>query len=286
MYRNWTFGNRSYRLGRFPLIMGIVNITPDSFSDGGQYYNPQSTDAEETVEHALRLVEHGADILDLGGESTRPGAEPVSLEEELKRVVPVVKSLVAQTDVPISVDTTKSEVARRCLEAGAEIINDISGLSFDPEMPGVCREYEAGIICMHSQGTPQTMQKNPVYQDCISEIISWLKQRVDSLRQIGVTEQQIVLDPGIGFGKTADHNLMILSSIEKLRDLGRPVLIGHSRKRFLGTLLGREHDERLAGTIGVSIALAQQHVDLLRVHDVAAVKDALKSWQTVTEFPS
>lgn len=286
MYRTWSFGKRSYQLGKFPLIMGIVNITPDSFSDGGQFYNSQNPDPQQTVDQALQLVEDGANFLDLGGESTRPGAKPVALEEELKRVVPVVERLAEQSDVPISIDTTKAEVARQCLEAGAEIINDISGLTFDPQMPEVCQKFDAGVVCMHIKGTPQTMQQAPSYENCISEISYWLTERLEFLEQAGIPGDRIVLDPGIGFGKTAEHNLTILSSIEQLRDLGRPVLIGHSRKRFLGSLLGREHDERLAGTIGVSIALAQQHVDLLRVHDVAAVSDALKSWQAVCKFKS
>ncbi len=281
MYRSWTFGKRSYQLGEFPLIMGIVNITPDSFSDGGQFYDTQNPDPAKAVEQALKLVNDGADFLDLGAESTRPGAEPVPLKEELKRIVPVVEQLAAQTEVPISIDTTKAEVARECLQAGAEIINDISGLTFDPQMPAVCRKFNAGIVCMHIKGTPQTMQLAPSYENCVSEISKWLDERLESLSQAGISAENIVIDPGIGFGKTAEHNLTILSSIQQLRELGRPVLIGHSRKRFLGSILGREHDERLAGTIGVSIALAQQHTDLLRVHDVAAIKDALKSWQAI-----
>lgn len=266
--------------------MGIVNITPDSFSDGGEYFDSQKPDPQHTVEQALKLAQQGADILDLGGESTRPGAEPVSLETELNRVVPVVQQLAKQTEVPISVDTTKAEVARQCLQAGAEIINDISGLTFDPQMPAVCQQFNAGVVCMHIKGTPRTMQQNPTYDNCISEISDWLQERLDTLQQAGIPSQRIVLDPGIGFGKTAEHNLTILSSIKQLQSLGRPVLIGHSRKRFLGSLLGPDHDERLAGTIGVSIALAEQHVDILRVHDVAAVSDALISWKAVREFQS
>ncbi len=281
MYRSWTFGKRSYQLGEFPLIMGIVNITPDSFSDGGQFYDTQNPDPAKAVEQALKLVNDGADFLDLGAESTRPGAEPVPLKEELKRIVPVVEQLAAQTEVPISIDTTKAEVARECLQAGAEIINDVSGLTFDSQMPAVCRKFNAGIVCMHIKGTPQTMQLAPSYENCVSEISEWLDERLESLSQAGISAENIVIDPGIGFGKTAEHNLTILSSIQQLRELGRPVLIGHSRKRFLGSILGREHDERLAGTIGVSIALAQQHTDLLRIHDVAAIKDALKSWQAI-----
>ncbi len=281
MYRNWTFGKRSYQLGEFPLLMGIVNITPDSFSDGGQFYDSQKLDPAKAVDHALKLVEQGADFLDLGAESTRPGAEPVSLKQELTRIVPVVEQLATQTEVPISIDTTKAEVASECLQAGAEIINDISGLTFDAKMPAVCKQFDAGIVCMHIKGTPQTMQQSPSYEDCVSEISDWLNERLEALKQHGIPSERVVLDPGIGFGKTAEHNLTILSSIQKLRDLGRPVLIGHSRKRFLGSILGRNRDERLAGTIGVSIALAQQQTDILRIHDVAAISDALKSWQAI-----
>ncbi len=286
MYRKWTFGKRSYQLGEFPLLMGIVNITPDSFSDGGQFYDAQNHDPAPAVEQALKLADEGADFLDLGAESTRPGAEPVPLREELARIVPVVERLASQTDVPISIDTTKAEVARECLQAGAEIINDISGLTFSENMPAVCQQFDAGIVCMHIKGTPKTMQQNPVYKDCVSEISNWLNERLEFLKQAGIPHERVVVDPGIGFGKTAEHNLALLSSIRELRDLGRPVLIGHSRKRFLGSILGRDHDERLAGTIGVSIALAEQGTDILRVHDVAAISDALKSWRAIRKQPA
>lgn len=281
----WTFGRRAYRLGEAPLIMGIVNITPDSFSDGGQFL-----DVERAVAHALQLAEQGADILDLGGESTRPNATPVSLEEELARVLPVVEQLASRTELPLSIDTTKAEVARRCLAAGAEIINDISGLTFDPEMPAVCSEYRAGIVCMHIQGTPQTMQLNPTYGDCARDIHDWLRARLEFLESRGIPSERTVIDPGIGFGKTAEHNVTLLASIRQFRQLGRPVLVGHSRKGFLKKVLGRDLDERLAGTIGVAIALAAQHTDIIRVHDVAAVQDALRAWRTVmrevpAEFP-
>jgi len=274
----WEFGKRRFVLGERPLLMGIVNVTPDSFSDGGHYLH---TDA--AVEQALQLVEQGADILDLGGESTRPGAEPVSLTEELQRVLPVAERLSEVTDVPLSIDTTKAEVARQCLQAGAEIINDISGLTFDEQMPKVCREFQAGIVCMHIQGTPQTMQLNPHYDDCVREIREWLQQRLDFLHSCGIPAERTLIDPGIGFGKTAEHNVTLLSSIAAFRTLGRPVLIGHSRKGFLKKVLGRDLDERLAGTIGVAVALAAQGTDVIRVHDVAAVKDAIKAWETIMQ---
>lgn len=277
--RLWKFGKREYQLGKHPLIMGIVNVTPDSFSDGGQFLQTQSA-----VEHALQLVEEGADFLDIGGESTRPGAEPVSAEDEIKRVLPVVEELSGKISIPISIDTTKAEVARACLSAGAEIINDISGLTFDEQMPEVCREADAGIVCMHIKGTPQTMQEYPHYDHCVQEIDEWLQARLKSLNDQGIDSTRLVLDPGIGFGKTAEHNLEILSSIEQLRKSGRPVLIGHSRKRFLKKVLNREMEERLAGTIGVAIVLAEQQTDIIRVHDVAAIQDALLAWKTVREW--
>ncbi|TWT59901.1 dihydropteroate synthase [Rubinisphaera italica] len=277
--RPWKFGKREYQLGKHPLIMGIVNVTPDSFSDGGQFLQTQSA-----VEHALQLVEEGADFLDIGGESTRPGAEPVSTEDEISRVLPVVEALSGKTAIPISIDTTKAEVAQACLSAGAEIINDISGLTFDEQMPEVCREADAGIVCMHIKGTPQTMQENPHYENCVQEIDEWLQARLKMLNEQGIDSTRLVLDPGIGFGKTAEHNLEILSSIKQLRKSGRPVLIGHSRKRFLKKVLNREMEERLAGTIGVAIALAEQQTDIIRVHDVAAIQDALLAWKTVREW--
>ena len=257
-------------------LMGIVNVTPDSFSDGGQFDSVSAV-----VEHALRLVEEGADILDIGGESTRPGAAPVSLDEELRRVVPVVRELARQTQTPISIDTSKAKVARKCLEAGVVIVNDISGLTFDADMPHVCRESSCGVIVMHIQGTPQTMQADPHYDDVVAEVCRHFSRRLEDLEAAGIARERIVLDPGIGFGKTAEHNLELLSHIADLHALGRPVLIGHSRKRFLKKVLGREVEERNAGTLGVSIALAAQGTDILRIHDVRATRDALLAWQTV-----
>jgi len=259
--------------------MGILNVTPDSFSDGGHFL-----DCDAAVGHALELVAQGADLLDVGGESTRPGATPVSLDEELQRVVPVIERLAKLCPVPISIDTYKAEVARRALDAGAHIVNDISGLQFDPQMVDVCRNHGAGVVCMHIQGTPQTMQAAPHYQDVVREILQYFEQRQAGLLSRGLTAEQLVIDPGIGFGKSAEHNLEILSHIADFRGLGRPVLIGHSRKRFLKRVIGREVDERLFGTIGVSIALAMQGVDILRIHDVDATRDALIAWETVTRW--
>ena len=273
----WEFGSQRCEFGAGPKLMGIVNVTPDSFSDGGRLL-----DVEAAVAHALQLEREGADFLDVGGESTRPGAAPVAFEEERRRVVPVVAELARRTSLPISVDTTKGEVARLALEAGATIVNDISGLTFDPRMPDVCRDAGAGVVCMHIQGTPQTMQQDPRYEDVVREIVEYFERRLAALDAAGIPAARVVLDPGIGFGKTAQHNIEILSSIARFRGLGRPVLIGHSRKRFLTKILGRTVDERTAGTIGVSIALAQLHADILRVHDSAAVKDALRAWQAIS----
>ena len=274
--RTWHVGTERWELGRFPKLMGIVNVTPDSFSDGGQF-----VDVAAAVAHALRLVEEGADILDIGGESTRPGAIPVPLDEELRRVVPVIHELSRQTRVPISIDTTKAEVARQCLAAGAAIVNDISGLTFDPLMSAVCRESTCGVIVMHIQGTPQTMQLDPRYDDVVTDVRRYFSQRLEDLATAGIARERIVLDPGIGFGKTAEHNLELLSHIAEFHALGRPVLIGHSRKRFLKKVLGREVEERNAGTVGVSIALVAQGTDILRIHDVRATRDALLAWHAV-----
>lgn len=274
--RSWHVGPERWQLGESPLLMGIVNVTPDSFSDGGQF-----TDVGCAVEYSLRLVNEGAAILDVGGESTRPGATPVSLEEELRRVVPVVRELSRQTKTPISIDTYKAEVARQCLAAGAVIINDISGLTFDTEMPRVCRESSCGVIVMHIQGTPQTMQLDPQYSDVVAEVCQHFSKRLDELEAAGIARDRIVLDPGIGFGKSAEHNIELLSHIAELRSLGRPILVGHSRKRFLKKVLGREVEERNAGTIGVGLALAAQRTDILRVHDVRATRDAFLAWRTI-----
>jgi dihydropteroate synthase len=274
--RRWLIRNGEIRFGRLPLLMGILNVTPDSFSDGGEY-----TTVESAVAHGLKLIEDGADILDIGGESTRPNSEPVSETEELRRVVPVIQELSRQSATSISIDTTKATVARAALEAGAAIVNDISGLTFDSAIIEVCRTMNAGVVCMHIQGTPQTMQINPQYDDVVSDIQGWLTERTNALKSAGIDAERIVLDPGIGFGKTPEHNIALLSNVAALQSLGYPVLIGHSRKRFIGKLLGRKVDERNFGTVGISIALAQQHVEILRIHDVRAVRDSLLAWDAV-----
>ncbi|MDA0833636.1 MAG: dihydropteroate synthase [Planctomycetota bacterium] len=276
MSRVWKFANIEFHPGELPLIMGIVNVTPDSFSDGGQFF-----ETELAVQHALSLVEQGAQIIDIGGESTRPGAESVTVEDEIHRVIPVIEALARQSSIPISIDTYKATVARRALDAGATIVNDISGLNFDKEMLAVCRDSDAGVICMHIQGTPQTMQNEPRYSDVVTEISGYFKQRLEELVKSGIAAERIVFDPGIGFGKTALHNLEILSHISRFHEVGRPVLIGHSRKRFLAKVIDRQVDERTFASVGISIALAVQGTDILRVHDVTAHRDALIAWHTV-----
>ena len=277
MTNNWTLRTRDLTRQRLPLLMGILNVTPDSFSDGGQF-----NAMDQAVARALQMEADGADIIDIGGESTRPGSEGVTLDEELQRTIPVIRELAQKLRIPISIDTTKSEVARQALDAGAEIVNDISGLTFDHAMMDVCREADAGICLMHIQGTPQTMQQNPQYTDVVSEVSEFLQQQVDRCLMAGILAERMCVDPGIGFGKTADHNLLLLKAIPRLQaELQRPVLIGHSRKRFLSKILGRSVEERESGTVGVSIALAQLGVDILRIHDVRSVRDALVAWDTI-----
>ena len=256
--------------------MGIVNVTPDSFSDGGRFF-----DLAAAVAQGQQLAADGAAVLDIGGESTRPGAEPVSADEELRRVIPVIAALASATSVPLSIDTMKARVAREALQAGASIVNDVSGLLADPEMESVCAASACGVIVMHMQGTPQSMQLNPQYHDVVAEVRHFFETRLRELTAAGIAAERIMFDPGIGFGKTADHNLQLLSHMGQLRVCNRPLLIGHSRKKFLKRLLGREVDERSSGTLGVALALAAQGVDLIRVHDVASLRDALVAWNAV-----
>jgi dihydropteroate synthase len=266
----WRLRTRTLALPWQPILMGIVNVTPDSFSDGGKFL-----DADAAVARAMRLVADGADLLDIGGESTRPFAKDVSEAEELDRVLPVIRRLVATTDVPISIDTRKAAVARAAIDAGAEIINDMSGITGDPQMVGVAVDSGAGLCVMHMQGTPETMQLNPTYDDVVREVRNYLCARRDALVAAGVDAARICLDPGIGFGKSFEHNLALLRNCHELHKLGCPVLVGHSRKRFLGMLLGDEAADRTPATIGVALSLATQGVQVLRVHDVRPVREAL-----------
>jgi dihydropteroate synthase len=266
----WRCRDRRLTLGR-PLVMGIVNVTPDSFSDGGRFFGPSAA-----VEHGLRLAADGADILDVGGESSRPGDDVVPVDEELRRVVPVVAELVKRTGVPISVDTTKADVARRSLDAGAVIVNDITGLLGDPDMPAAAAEAGAGVVVMHMQGTPQTMQANPRYADVVREVVSFGEERLRALAEVGIAPETVCLDPGIGFGKTRAHNLELLANLGELAALGRPVCLGVSRKGFIGRVVGRDRPGELAaGSLAVAcFAAARGAAHVWRVHDVAAHRDA------------
>ena len=257
--------------------MGIVNVTPDSFSDGGLFL-----DAQAAVDHALHLVDEGADILDVGGESTRPYSTPVDEAEELRRVVPVIEALARRTSVPISIDTSKSAVARAALDLGAEIVNDVTGLTGDPHMIQTAIAASAGICAMHMQGTPQTMQDAPTYHDVVSEIYDYFRERKESLTAAGLDPARICLDPGIGFGKTHQHNLTLLANCRRLHELGSPLLVGPSRKGFIAKVIGcaaAQETDRLYGTIGVALSLASQGVQILRVHDVRPVREALELYE-------
>jgi dihydropteroate synthase len=338
---HWRLRTRTLAVGRLPLLMGIINVTPDSFSDGGNFF-----DADAAIAHGLQLIADGADILDVGGESTRPFSEPVEVQEELRRVMPVVGALCKQTATPISIDTSKALVARHAVHAGAEIINDITALSGDPGMLPLAVETGCGVCAMHMQGAPRTMQEAPTYADVVGEVMQYLQARRDVLRAAGSPAERIALDPGIGFGKNVAHNLKLLANIGQLHALGCPLLVGHSRKRFLTALaepsatLGAPADlpagaiagssssagsgsgspdssaigtaqsqeamlstvplsvpsgvptakpsrpphvaiDRTAGTIAVALALARQGVQVLRVHDVAAVRQALLAFAAV-----
>lgn len=267
-----TLGGRTFRWGERTQVMGVVNVTPDSFSDGGQHL-----EREAAVRHAQALVEAGADLLDIGGESTRPGAGVVPVQVELDRVLPVIEAVRARSEVPISVDTRKAEVARAALRAGAALVNDVSGLGHDPTLAAVVAQAGAALVLMHIQGTPETMQADPRYDDLVAEVIASLAGSIDRAVAAGVHRGRIWVDPGIGFGKTVGHNLFLLRHLGQLRVLGAPVLVGTSRKRFLGILAGgRPPEQRLAGTVASMAAVAVlRGADVVRVHDVAEVKDAL-----------
>lgn len=266
----WQLRSRRLELPPRPLLMGIINVTPDSFSDAGQF-----ADADAAIEHGLRLAEQGAELLDIGGESTRPYSQPVSVDEELRRVMPVIRALTEQVDTPLSIDTSKAAVAREAVAAGAEIINDVTALGGDPQMIAVALETGAAVCAMHMQGTPQTMQDAPTYDDVVAEVLDFLRERRDALIAAGIPAGRIALDPGIGFGKTHEHNLTLLAHCGRFHELGCPLLVGHSRKGYIGKVIGDKTADRTAGTIGVSLSLAAQGVQVLRVHDVLPVRQAL-----------
>ena len=269
----WEACGRAIVADGVPKVMGIVNVTPDSFSDGGL-----AGTLEAAVTPALRLVAEGADLLDLGGESSRPGAEPVPLDEELRRVIPVVEALATLVTVPISVDTTKAEVARRALRAGASIINDIRGLDGDPELSRLVAESGAGVVLMHMAGTPQTMQVDPRYDDVVQEVRDDLARRIERAEALGITRDRIAIDPGIGFGKTLAHNLELLRNLDRFANLGRALLVGTSRKGFLGTLTGRPVGDRATASVVSSLAAVARGANVVRVHDVGPMVDAIKVW--------
>ena len=260
-------------------IMGILNITPDSFSDGGKYF-----DEDKAVRRAIQMAEDGADIIDIGGESTRPGSDPVTIEEELRRTVPVIKAVMKHVHIPVSIDTYKSEVAQRALDAGAAMINDISGLNFDREMAKVAAQHGVPVIIMHIKGEPKNMQQNPVYNALIPEICEYLKDAIKRAVDTGISADKIMIDPGIGFGKTFEHNLEIIHNLAEFKILGKPVMVGPSRKAFLGKILGdASPEERLEATAAAVAISIMNGAHMIRVHDVremvkvAKVADAIKN---------
>lgn len=251
--------------------MGIINVTPDSFSDGGLFFDP-----DKAVEYGLKLEADGADIIDIGGESTRPGSLPVSAEDEIRRVIPVIKGLAAHVKIPISIDTYRSEVAELAVKAGASIINDISALRFDPDMVNVAREYNTTVVLMHMLGTPQDMQRNPSYSDVIHEVYDFLRERIEYTEKNGITPDKIVIDPGVGFGKRLIHNLTIIRHLDVFKSLQCPVLIGPSRKSFIGEILNVPVGDRVYGTAAVVALSINKGADIIRIHDVKAMKQVAK----------
>ena len=257
---------------RKTLVMGIVNVTPDSFSDGGKFFSP-----EVAIRHASKLITQGADIIDIGGESTRPGAEQVSESEELKRVIPVIEKI--RTDNPtmlISIDTTKASVAKHAVEAGANIINDVSGLSFDNNMIGIVESFNIPVVIMHMKGNPQNMQLNPKYKDIVNEILDFFKMKIKTAIQSGINRSMIILDPGIGFGKTVDHNFELLSRLNEFNVLELPIMIGPSRKSFIGITLDLPPEDRVEGTAAAVSAGVMNGASIVRVHDVKSMKRVVK----------
>ena len=261
-----------------PLVMGVVNVTPDSFSDGGSYLDP-----DQAVAHALQLVEEGADILDIGGESTRPGADDVSVDEECARVLPVIERLIGKTDRPISIDTRKAAVMRAAVAAGARLINDVSALSYDVGALAAAAAADVPVVLMHAQGAPKTMQDAPAYDDVVAEIAAYLEGRAEAAMDAGLRRDNIILDPGVGFGKTLGHNLSLMKHLGRIRELGYPLLLGASRKSFIGKIDGSAVDARLGGSLAAALWGAANGADIVRVHDVAETVQALAVWRGVAE---
>jgi dihydropteroate synthase len=271
-YPSWTLDVQ------LPCLMGILNTTPDSFSDGGRF-----VEEDVAVTGALDMAREGAAIVDIGGESTRPGSDLVPLDEELRRVMPVLERLVTSSPAPVSVDTMKAEVARRALDAGAAMINDVSAFRHDPDMAAVVAERGCPVCLMHMQGLPKTMQDDPRYDDVVGEVIAFLEERMAFAVDAGVAEEQIALDPGIGFGKTAAHNLRLLRELDRLTGLGRPVVLGASRKRFIGAVLGAGPEGRIVGTVSTTVMGLERGAAVFRVHDVSANYEALRVAQAIME---
>lgn len=265
-------GKKVFDFSKQSYIMGIVNITPDSFSDGGCFLDP-----EKALSHALELEQQGADIIDIGGESSRPGASPVSAETEISRVVPVIEKLCCRLSVPVSIDTTKAGVAAKALEAGAEMVNDISALRFDNSMADTVRRFNAALVLMHMRHTPQTMQQNICYDNLIPDIYDFLSQSVDHAADAGIDRNKIIVDPGIGFGKSVDRdNFTILKELSVFTGLGRPVLVGPSRKAFIGKLLGKQTGDRDNGTAAAAAVAIYNGANIIRVHDVKKMKEVIR----------
>jgi dihydropteroate synthase len=278
----WQLRDRTLEFDSRALVMGIVNVTPDSFSDGGH-----CRDTDAGIRFGLELADQGADILDIGGESTRPGAAPVELDEELRRVLPVVEGLSAKTRLPLSIDTSKAAVAHACLEAGAHIVNDVTALTGDPEMLEAVRTAGAGVILLHMQGTPATMQLAPHYDDVVDNISRYLLQRLQDVTARGLALEKIALDPGVGFGKTHRHNLEIVARLAEFQRLGRPICLGASRKGFIGKITGRPLDQRAAGSVAIVChALAHGAAQIVRVHDVPPTRDAVLLFEALAKMES
>lgn len=261
----YRFAKAEYDFGSRTFLMGVLNITPDSFSDGGKYFD-SAVILGKVIDDAIFMQKAGADFIDVGGESTRPGAQKVSIAEELERVVPVVNALSRKLSIPISIDTYKSEVADECLKEGACIVNDISGFRFDKDIAAVTAKHNASCVLMHIKGTPENMQKDPVYNDVVMEVLNYLRTSAKIAKEAGIS--QIIIDPGIGFGKTLEHNLELIRNVGVLRELGYPVLIGLSRKSFIDKIFPTPVDERIFGTISASTVAINCGADILRVHDV------------------
>jgi dihydropteroate synthase len=277
---SWRTARRAFDLEK-PVLMGVLNVTPDSFSDGGRFFGH-----DEALKRLEEIQAEGADIIDVGGESTRPGASPVSEEEELRRVMPAIQAAVGRLDLPVSIDTTKSGVARAALDAGAEVINDISGLRYDAGLAELAASAGAGLVLMHIRGEPRTMQREVHYDDLMGEIVGELRESTERALAAGCRAEQLVVDPGIGFGKTAEHNLAIINELGRLAGLGYPVLIGPSRKSFIGKTLGLEVGERLEATIAACVVALLRGARIFRVHDVIEARRALDMAEAIVRGSS